>query len=231
MGQEEFYGEQYGHTPSSSEPINQQYYPDGNHTDPHTHSYKQITCLSTSLKHLPHLLLLPHLLFLFPGFFFFFLVYFVLFFSFLHVHTHWQFINSKVRCVFLVLDEFCLFFILSIFKPSLRTDFFFFLYPWAPLVCRNFRSGTFFLFLFVYGIRYRDVCSTYCRCIWLDKKCRFFVFHYWELNECWNDVYKINNTVHLQPPITIGGTLLYLPAALNLIGQTQTSSFRRKLFS
>ncbi|KAK3519468.1 hypothetical protein QTP70_030631, partial [Hemibagrus guttatus] len=28
MGQEEFYGEQYGHTPSSSEPINQQYYPD-----------------------------------------------------------------------------------------------------------------------------------------------------------------------------------------------------------
>ncbi|KAL6483222.1 hypothetical protein MHYP_G00080940 [Metynnis hypsauchen] len=29
MGQEEFYGEQYGHTASSSEPINQQYYPDG----------------------------------------------------------------------------------------------------------------------------------------------------------------------------------------------------------
>lgn len=36
MGQEEFYGEQYGHTPSSSEPINQQYYPDGNHMEPHT---------------------------------------------------------------------------------------------------------------------------------------------------------------------------------------------------
>ncbi|TNM86877.1 hypothetical protein fugu_007107 [Takifugu bimaculatus] len=28
-GQDEFYGEQYGHTQSSSEPINQQYYPDG----------------------------------------------------------------------------------------------------------------------------------------------------------------------------------------------------------
>uniref|UniRef100_A0A3B1JII0 SS18L1 subunit of BAF chromatin remodeling complex n=1 Tax=Astyanax mexicanus TaxID=7994 RepID=A0A3B1JII0_ASTMX len=40
MGQEEFYGEQYGHTASSSEPLNQQYYPDGNHTDAqpsHTH--------------------------------------------------------------------------------------------------------------------------------------------------------------------------------------------------
>lgn len=31
MGQDEFYGEQYGHTQSSSEPLNQQYYPDGNH--------------------------------------------------------------------------------------------------------------------------------------------------------------------------------------------------------
>ncbi|XP_033486020.1 calcium-responsive transactivator-like isoform X4 [Epinephelus lanceolatus] len=29
MGQDEFYGEQYGHTQSSSEPINRQYYPDG----------------------------------------------------------------------------------------------------------------------------------------------------------------------------------------------------------
>ncbi|XP_041112652.1 calcium-responsive transactivator-like isoform X1 [Polyodon spathula] len=29
LGQEEFYGEQYGHSQSSSEPINQQYYPDG----------------------------------------------------------------------------------------------------------------------------------------------------------------------------------------------------------
>ncbi|XP_061590793.1 calcium-responsive transactivator-like isoform X3 [Cololabis saira] len=29
MGQDEFYGEQYGHIQSSSEPINQQYYPDG----------------------------------------------------------------------------------------------------------------------------------------------------------------------------------------------------------
>ncbi|KAM9752214.1 calcium-responsive transactivator-like isoform 3-T3 [Menidia menidia] len=29
MGQDEFYGEQYGHTQSSIEPINQQYYPDG----------------------------------------------------------------------------------------------------------------------------------------------------------------------------------------------------------
>ncbi|XP_074538466.1 calcium-responsive transactivator-like isoform X4 [Halichoeres trimaculatus] len=29
MGQDEFYGEQYGHTQSSSEPTNQQYYPDG----------------------------------------------------------------------------------------------------------------------------------------------------------------------------------------------------------
>ncbi|XP_061908109.1 calcium-responsive transactivator-like isoform X3 [Entelurus aequoreus] len=29
LGQNEFYGEQYGHTQSSSEPINQQYYPDG----------------------------------------------------------------------------------------------------------------------------------------------------------------------------------------------------------
>ncbi|XP_018612124.1 calcium-responsive transactivator-like isoform X1 [Scleropages formosus] len=29
MGQDEFYGEQYGHSQSSSEPINQQYYPDG----------------------------------------------------------------------------------------------------------------------------------------------------------------------------------------------------------
>ncbi|XP_053500000.1 calcium-responsive transactivator-like isoform X1 [Ictalurus furcatus] len=37
MGQEEFYGEQYGHTPSSSEPINQQYYPDG-HSE---YSYQQ----------------------------------------------------------------------------------------------------------------------------------------------------------------------------------------------
>lgn len=34
MGQDEFYGEQYGHTQSSSEPINQQYYPDGNHARP-----------------------------------------------------------------------------------------------------------------------------------------------------------------------------------------------------
>lgn len=30
MGQEEFYGEQYGHTQSSSEPVSQQYYSDGN---------------------------------------------------------------------------------------------------------------------------------------------------------------------------------------------------------
>ncbi|GAA6071451.1 calcium-responsive transactivator isoform X1, partial [Tachysurus ichikawai] len=37
MGQEEFYGEQYGHTPSSSEPINQQYYPDGHNE----YSYQQ----------------------------------------------------------------------------------------------------------------------------------------------------------------------------------------------
>ncbi|KAM6924547.1 calcium-responsive transactivator-like [Xenentodon cancila] len=29
MGQDEFYGEQYGHIQSTSEPINQQYYPDG----------------------------------------------------------------------------------------------------------------------------------------------------------------------------------------------------------
>ncbi|XP_016343812.1 calcium-responsive transactivator-like isoform X1 [Sinocyclocheilus anshuiensis] len=29
MGQEEFYGEQYGHTQSSSEPVSQQYYSDG----------------------------------------------------------------------------------------------------------------------------------------------------------------------------------------------------------
>lgn len=34
MGQDEFYGEQYGHTQSSSEPKNQQYYPDGNHAHP-----------------------------------------------------------------------------------------------------------------------------------------------------------------------------------------------------
>lgn len=34
MGQDEFYAEQYGHTQSSSEPINQQYYPDGNHAHP-----------------------------------------------------------------------------------------------------------------------------------------------------------------------------------------------------
>ncbi|XP_046724890.1 calcium-responsive transactivator-like isoform X2 [Silurus meridionalis] len=39
MGQEEFYGEQYGHTPSSSEPVNQQYYPDG-HGE---YSYQQST--------------------------------------------------------------------------------------------------------------------------------------------------------------------------------------------
>ncbi|XP_060792698.1 calcium-responsive transactivator-like [Neoarius graeffei] len=37
MGQEEFYGEQYGHTPSSSEPVNQQYYPDGHNE----YSYQQ----------------------------------------------------------------------------------------------------------------------------------------------------------------------------------------------
>ncbi|KAG5838413.1 calcium-responsive transactivator-like isoform X1 [Anguilla rostrata] len=37
MGQDEFYGEQYGHSQSSSEPINQQYYPDG-HGD---YSYQQ----------------------------------------------------------------------------------------------------------------------------------------------------------------------------------------------
>lgn len=69
MGQEEFYGEQYGHTPSSSEPINQQYYPDGNHMDPHTQSSKQFIHLPKS-----HLLLLPRLLFLFTSFFFLFLL-------------------------------------------------------------------------------------------------------------------------------------------------------------
>uniref|UniRef100_A0A8C2CF04 SS18L1 subunit of BAF chromatin remodeling complex n=1 Tax=Cyprinus carpio TaxID=7962 RepID=A0A8C2CF04_CYPCA len=37
MGQEEFYGEQYGHTQSSSEPVSQQYYSDG-HGD---YSYQQ----------------------------------------------------------------------------------------------------------------------------------------------------------------------------------------------
>ncbi|XP_036389329.1 calcium-responsive transactivator-like isoform X3 [Megalops cyprinoides] len=37
MGQDEFYGEQYGHSQSSSEPMNQQYYPDG-HGD---YSYQQ----------------------------------------------------------------------------------------------------------------------------------------------------------------------------------------------
>ena len=30
MGQEEYYSEQYSHGQGSSEPINQQYYPDGN---------------------------------------------------------------------------------------------------------------------------------------------------------------------------------------------------------
>ncbi|XP_062871173.1 calcium-responsive transactivator-like [Trichomycterus rosablanca] len=39
MAQEEFYGEQYGHAPSSSEPINQHYYPDG-HGE---YSYQQST--------------------------------------------------------------------------------------------------------------------------------------------------------------------------------------------
>lgn len=33
-GQDEFYGEQYGHTPGSSEPVTQQYYPDGNRARP-----------------------------------------------------------------------------------------------------------------------------------------------------------------------------------------------------
>ncbi|KAM9855448.1 calcium-responsive transactivator-like [Aulostomus maculatus] len=37
MGQDEFYGEQYGHTQSSSEPINQQYYPDGHGEYPYQH--------------------------------------------------------------------------------------------------------------------------------------------------------------------------------------------------
>lgn len=30
MGQEEYYSEQYSHGQGSSEPMNQQYYPDGN---------------------------------------------------------------------------------------------------------------------------------------------------------------------------------------------------------
>lgn len=48
MGQDEFYGEQYGHTQSSSEPINQQYYPDGNHAS-------SINSIHTAFKHLnPH---------------------------------------------------------------------------------------------------------------------------------------------------------------------------------
>ncbi|XP_072552244.1 calcium-responsive transactivator-like isoform X1 [Salminus brasiliensis] len=38
MGQEEFYGEQYGHTASSSEPLNQQYYPDGHGEYPYQQS-------------------------------------------------------------------------------------------------------------------------------------------------------------------------------------------------
>lgn len=79
MGQEEFYGEQYGHTPSSSEPINQQYYPDGNHMDPHTQSSKQFIHLPKS-----HLLLLPRLLFLVPSFF--------SFSSSSHFHTYLQLI-------------------------------------------------------------------------------------------------------------------------------------------
>ncbi|MED6241188.1 hypothetical protein ATANTOWER_002126 [Ataeniobius toweri] len=37
MGQDEFYGEQYGHTQSSTEPINQQYYADG----PGEYAYQQ----------------------------------------------------------------------------------------------------------------------------------------------------------------------------------------------
>uniref|UniRef100_A0A673KN64 SS18L1 subunit of BAF chromatin remodeling complex n=1 Tax=Sinocyclocheilus rhinocerous TaxID=307959 RepID=A0A673KN64_9TELE len=37
MGQEEFYGEQYGHTQSSSEPVSQQYYSDGHEE----YSYQQ----------------------------------------------------------------------------------------------------------------------------------------------------------------------------------------------
>lgn len=135
MGQEEFYGEQYGHTPSSSEPINQQYYPDGNHTDPHTHSYKQFTCISTSLKHLSHLLLC--LLFLFP--------------NFLHFHSYLQFINYKVKRVFLyyILCVFCLFLILLIFKLSLRTGFSF---NCERLWCAEISNLVpFFLFSFVWN--------------------------------------------------------------------------------
>lgn len=43
LGQEEFYGGQYGHSQSSSEPINQQYYPDGNDMISH-YSPSHIIC-------------------------------------------------------------------------------------------------------------------------------------------------------------------------------------------
>ncbi|XP_039591537.1 calcium-responsive transactivator-like isoform X1 [Polypterus senegalus] len=46
MGQEEFYGEQYGHTQNTGEPINQQYYPDG-HGD---YTYQQSTYTEQSYE-------------------------------------------------------------------------------------------------------------------------------------------------------------------------------------
>lgn len=162
MGQEEFYGEQYGHTPSSSEPINQQYYPDGNHTDPHTHSYKQITCLSTSLKHLPHLLLLPHLLFLFPVFFFgVFCFIFLFFYVFTHIGSS-LIPRSDVFFWFQMNFDFLYYRFLSQVSEQI-----FFFFNRERLWCAEISDLVpfFFLYLFVYGIRYRDVCSTYCMCI------------------------------------------------------------------
>lgn len=105
MGQEEFYGEQYGHTANSSEPTNQQYYPDGNHTDPHTHSCKQSTCLFTAPNDLPHLLLLPRLIF--PYFSHLFAVYSAIHFSPLIVSA---FGVPKFQILYLLVQFFPLFY-------------------------------------------------------------------------------------------------------------------------
>ncbi|XP_041954655.1 calcium-responsive transactivator-like isoform X5 [Alosa sapidissima] len=66
-GQDEFYGEQYGHGQSSSEPINQQYYPDGNHAENHSlhmhrtfkHTYMHAhTCTYSAFSHQSYPLLM-----------------------------------------------------------------------------------------------------------------------------------------------------------------------------
>lgn len=56
MGQEEYYSEQYSHGQGSSEPMNQQYYPDGNSSELHPDTDTEQSTTTATPKDMANLL-------------------------------------------------------------------------------------------------------------------------------------------------------------------------------